>query len=536
MSRLPIDEGRTKKGVASQAHDTKYDRSTLKQLSFRRQFVLGPRFLEQLSHWQRLSVGASLHIAVHPDLEVNHIAKNNNSMTLLGYILDPASPTATNRDILKGLVDKLEMCDGIADYTARFGGRWLLIVNDGRRTVLFADAAGLRQVCFTTGRVGRIWCASQPALLAELLELRVSEDALHFMEVDGYANDGKLSWYPGDTTPYEAVRQLLPNRYLDLNTGEVRRYWPNANLPVVSPKAGVMASLNILRGLMESARNRFDLAVSLTAGWDSRITLATTAPFGREIFYFTEIFGELTEDHRDVKIPFRLLSKLGLTNNIVECRDGFDEQFAEIYRRNVVMGHAVYGRVSQGLFDQVPEQRICVKGDVAEIVKCYYRLGRSRCDDITAHDLARLAEMAADPFVIKAFGQWLSDARPHLHNVHVLDLFFWEQEAGRLHAMIEAECDIAQDTFAPFNCRNLLTTMLSVPERHRQAPEFDFFRMLLKRAWPDALKEPINSRAQVGVEATVRHSLARMGLLPFVTGPIKRLQKAAGIIMHLVGG
>jgi hypothetical protein len=500
----------------------KYDYSTLERLQFRRQFVLGPRPVDQFPHWQKQRIGASLHITAHPDLEVNHIEKSDRSITLLGYVLDPTRPTATNRDVLESLIDRLDTCDGSSDHTTRFGGRWLLVVNDGRQTVLFTDAVGLRQVCFTTVNSGAgMWCASQPGLLAEILNLRVSGDALQFMEVEGYAKAGKLSWYPGDTTPYEAVRHLLPNHYLDLSTGKVLRYWPNADLPSMSLKEGVAKSLEIFGGLMESARKRFNLAVSLTAGWDSRILLATTAPFARDVFYFTGIFWDLTEDHRDVQIPSKLLSKMGLAANIVECRDGLDRQFAEIYRRNVAMGHAVYGPVSQAIFHHVPKERICVKGDAAEIVKCHYRLGRSRCDDTTVQDLARLAEMVDQPFVTKGFQRWLSEARPHLHNVHVLDLFFWEQVAGRLHAMIEAECDIAQEAFTPFNCRTLLATMLSVPERHRRAPEFGFFRTLLKRAWPDVLKEPINGRAQVGIEATVRRSLARIGLLPLVTGAIK---------------
>ena len=511
----------------------KHDRETLERLSFRRQFVLGPQFVRRFPNWQKVKLDGSLHITAHPDLEICQIGRDDRSITLLGYILDPGDPSATNDGIIGRLFDKFDTCEGFFEDTACFGGRWILIVNDGRRIVLFTDAAGLRQVCFATvGASDRIWCASQPKLLAEILDLSMSRGALSFMEmeIDGYGRGKRLSWYPGDTTPYEAIRQLMPNHYLDLGTGRVQRYWPNADLPAAAPREGLLMSLGTLRGLMESARRRFDLAVSLTAGLDSRVLLAMTAPFGREMFYFTAMFGDLTEDHRDVKIPNKLVSKMGLKNNIIRCQDDLDEEFGKIYQRNVGKGHELYGLVSQGIIDQIPKERICIRGDVAEIAKCYYRLGKSASTDITGHDLARLSDLGAHPFVIRAFEQWLLDVRPHLHNVHLLDLFFWEQEAGRLHAMIQSECDIAQDAFSPFNCRSLLMTMLSVPERLRRPPEHIFFWMLLRGACPDVLNEPINGRVQVGIEAVARRSLAKLGLLALVTGPIKKLINIADFL------
>lgn len=502
---------------------TRYDRPTLQRLSFRRQFILGPHFVGEDPSWQRIAVDATLCLTAHPDLEVCRVAKLEKAITLVGYILDPAHPAAGNADIVARLVDRLRTCDDFFQHTAPFGGRWVLVVKDGARTVVFGDAAGLRQVVYTTGSTpGQIWCASQPGSVAELVGLPIDGEAMAFLQTDAHRID---SWPPGDTTAYSGIKRLLPNHYLDLGTGRPRRFWPDSDLPTIPLRTAVTQSSEILRGLMESAQRRFDLMLPMTAGWDSRLMLAATQSMANEIFFFTAIFPNRTERSEDVATPSRLLPRLGLKHTILDCRTGVDDEFAKTYRQNVLMAHEQYCPFAQALFDQTPSGGVCIKGDVGEIARCNFRLGRSSDSGVTAHELAALAGRPIHPFLINAFEGWLSGARGRSYNVPLLDLFCWEQDAGRLHEMIQAECDIARESFTPLNCRSLLTTMLSVPERHRQRPTFDLFRMLIQRLWPQTLMEPINGVLESGIEAVIRRTLANSGLLQLVPGPVKRTAK-----------
>jgi hypothetical protein len=499
---------------------TRYDRATLQRLSFRRQFVLGPHFADEFSSWQRIIIDGGLRLTAHPDLDVCRVANRDKAITLLGYILDPARPSASNLDIVTELLDRLHTGDDFFEHTARFGGRWVLVVNDGVRTIGFADAAGLRQVAYTAGSApGQLWCASQPGLLAEVVDLPLDSEAVAFLQT------GRLVWPPGDATPYGGIKALLPNHYLDLRTGRPCRYWPNADLPAMPLREAIRKSSEILRGLMEGVQHRSDLMLALTAGWDSRLTLAASRSMTREIFHFTAVFSDTAVGDPDVTVPARLLLKLGRKHEILDCRNDVDDEFAKIYRRNVIMAHEEYCPVAQALLDQTPSEGVCIRGDVAEIAKCYYRLGASNGEEVTAHELCVVVGLPRHPFLMKEFERWLSGARGRSYNVPLLDLFYWEQEASRLHAMIEAECDIARESFAPLNCRSLLTTMLSVPERYRQEPTFDLFRALIKRLWPEALMEPINDRPQIGPEVVIRRTLASLGLLELVPRAIKRTAK-----------
>jgi len=282
----------------------------------------------------------------------------------------------------------------------------------------------------------------------------------------------------------------------------------------------VTKCLNTLRGLMESARRRFKMSLAMTAGWDSRLLLAATRPMAPDMVYFTGIFWNMTEEHRDAASPSRLLAALGLRNNIIPCKEEPDAQFASLFKRSVVTAHDEYAAVAQGMFDHCPHDRVCTKGDVAEIVKCQFRIDKPN-DRIDAYDLSKLAEMEPHPFVIEAFDEWLAGLRPY--NVHPLDLFCWEQSMGVLEAMIEAECDIVQEAFSPLNCRELLTTMLRVPERHRRAPAYVLFQTLIERLWPEVLSEPINDQMQTGARALLRRAIMKMNVHAWAPRRLRRL-------------
>ena len=74
------------------------------RLLYRNQFILGPRFAEELPSWKRKRLGSNLFLTAHPDLNLEHIAKGNRSVTLLGYILDPHNPLHSDTDILHSLL------------------------------------------------------------------------------------------------------------------------------------------------------------------------------------------------------------------------------------------------------------------------------------------------------------------------------------------------------------------------------------------------------------------------------------------------
>jgi len=498
--------------------------SPLERLAYRRQFVLGPRFVEDLPGWTRLEVTPRLRLSVHPDLPVTHAADRSRSVTLLGYLIDPGSPAAGEASLAAGLLHggdrSLQAC---LDRLAGWGGRFALLWRDGDRAALLHDACGLRQVYWVAAG-GEAWAASQPGLLARLLGLARDPEALAYMASRG-EDDGAVYWMPGDRSLYREVRCLLPNHLLDLDAGRApsaRRFWPGPRaLPEPLPAAGAAPPFaRTLRALVEGARHRFPLAVPLTAGWDSRLMLALARDFAAEATCFTLTYPTAPAGSRDVVVPARLLARLGVPHLVVPYPREVDEPFRAIFRANADAVKESYCGDAQAMREHLPGGATALTGDVAEIVKCFWRLPAKAEADITAGDLGALSQVGTHPYALAALQAWL-DGAPR-GEVPLLDLFCWEQMAGRWQAQIRSEYDLVQESFAPLAMRSLLAGLLAQDEAARRAPDFTLFRAIIAHLWPEVLAEPINPPERRGARARLGAALRRAGLYGLVKGLLGR--------------
>lgn len=459
-------------------------------LLFRRQFVLTTDPALLLADGPRLRIGSDCHLSAHPDLEVTHVGDDEASLTLLGFALDPERPQDGNAEILRRIAESTDRHSAATRAAGKLGGRWVLVVHHAGRTVVLHDACAQRQVFFTASDYeGPFMCASEPAVMAEKLGLVMNPEAVDFIR-SRKVDDFEIYWMPGDTTLYSEITALLPNHQLSLHDRKASRYWPQARPPEVDQESALHQSIGMLGGIMESAARRFPLSIPMTAGWDSRLVLALNQSRASTLHTFTICYPGDTAKSRDIAVPQRLLGRLGVHHHLVPYPETVDAAFKELVRRNNASANAAYSADIQALHDRFPQDHVCVTGDVAEIVKRYFHGKRLKPVTVTAEVLAELSRFGAHPFALKAFSHWLEDAvrQP----LDVLDLFTWEQMAGRWQGKVRSEFDIVQESFAPLNCRALLELMLGVDHRMRRAPRFEFFRLLIGRLWPGTLMEPIN--------------------------------------------
>lgn len=477
------------------------------KLLYRRQFVLGPRFLTSLPSWKRIRLRDGICISAHPDLDTWQVAREGRSITLLGYILDPNRPDDHDSAILDNLLT--DLVDGAGSWMKSLetlGGRWILIVDDGEEVRLLNDPIGTRQVFYTDVSMTKdLWCATQPGIIAEALQLRMDPVAVNeYVESDVFRQWPLYLW-PADTSPYREIVHLLPNHFLNLSTGMCSRFWPDGRLGELSLQEAAQISSELLTGLMRSASRRFDLAHLLSAGWDSRLLLAASKDLCRRIDYFT-----FRLRPTDVATTPKLLSRLGLNGRMVRLPDRMSSEFAELHRRNVTLAHDFWGRCGQALLDSYPRGSVCVTGDAAEITRVRFRLPKGE-EKVTARSLARFTsfhapdQMEKIPFVMRAWEKWLSRLG-NTFNVHVLDLFYWEHWGGNFAAMDLAEADMVFESFPPYSCRTLLTTMLSTDEALRDHDDPILYRATINNLWPEVLSVPVNPEPRPDWRSLVRKS------------------------------
>lgn len=500
---------------------------TLERLAFRRQFILGPEEVDGIPKWKRYIVNDTFSLHAHPDLEVFQAKNQDKSIILIGYILDPDDAQAGNSEIVERLIGYFGRIEDVIENTNKLGGRWAIIANVGIESVMFHDAAGLRQVYFSHSAIsGETVCASQPGLIAGILDLPADSEAIDFMKTresaDKYDNF-KVYWWPGDSSLYQGIKLLLPNNYLDLRTGKTCRYWPKKDLQAVSEKDAVLKISDMLRGFIKSAHFRYDMALSLTAGWDSRVMLGASRDIVHDFYCFTLTYPTLKENINDVIIPSKLMSRLGLKHNIINYPEHIDEEFKNIRRKNSPSVNKAYCADVQAMYDHMPKNLVCITGDIAEAIKCYYRTSGGNRKDVSARDLAMFTKMGTHPFAIRSFGKWLEGINPF--NIHILDLFSWEQVGGRWQAHNQADCDIVFESFSPYNCRELLTTVLSIDEKYRKPPVFTFHKKLISKLWKEILSEPINPPEKTTLKTLAIDMLAKLHIYHLVPESAKTLMK-----------
>jgi len=489
--------------------------------SRRRQYLLGPRRAPLVSGWRTVAIGPDLLLEAHPDLQVTQAMTGDRRLTLLGFIVDPTAPGRSDIEILEGLADDVRI-DAPAVGTARFGGRWVLIVEAGGHTVLLADPAGLRQTYHAVSGAGAVWAASQSAFLAQVLDLPVDPEAAEFAG-SVYFRSYPEPWWPADATLHQGSQRLLPNHLLDLRTGLVRRFWPDAPKGRLSVDEAADRCATLLRGSMNAAAARGPLVLGLTAGIDSRSLLAASRDVQAGLLCCTIDNGVSGGNRRDVTTARRVLDRLGLPHLVVPRASSIDPSFLRDYQASVDCPHAYCAHHTFGLLRDLPTDRLWVSGNCSEIGRGYLR---SQMPGIvtTPRSLAAAANMERSPWAVRSIGRWLDTAAPaaERYGYDPVDLFHWEHIMGSWLANAQSERDIVTDWFTPFGDRLLIETMLAVDLADRMPPAHRLHRAMLSILWPETLAEPFNPVDPIGRLRLVARSGA-VGLLSrtHLLGPIK---------------
>lgn len=471
----------------------------------RGQFVLGPQPVELLASWKQYELGPALHLSAHPALNITQACGEGVSITLLGYILDPDAPELDDAGIVSRMA--LAARPGISPIalTERFGGRWLLIIAEPDDTRIFADPVGMLQMFHTEAAApGALWAASEPGILAEILGLEVSPEAREFMASDNYTRNNEHYW-PCDTSPYHEIRRLAPNHELSVRTGAVRRFWPDKGFAPSTPAEAAEVVGDTLRGMITAMHARGSLAITLTAGLDSRMVLAAARPVARDVLFQTSKKRGMQESDPDLVITRKLTAKLGLQHRVIDSNCQLRPEFRDLYFSSNTLSHEKWVFGAQAIHDALDLEMTAVGGHIAEVARCFYiKCGLKGEQTYTPEILAAVTDLGKHPFVLSAMEQWI-DGLGEIYNYDLRDLLCWENEYGSWFATSQQEFLLAwKEILPPFNCRRVLVAALSVDPALRGEPDYPFFRSVIERLWPECLELPINPKPPVTLVKRVR--------------------------------
>lgn len=452
----------------------------------RRQFVLGPEYIDY-EGWRRIKVEDRYLLTVHPDLAVTSVEEQQNKAVLLGYAIDPYQPELNDEDILKRFVATLQSVQVVCTGLETLSGRFVLIVKNGGNLWLFHDACGLRQVNYCMDHRGSIWCASQPETLAERFDYKLDDEILSYRESPAYSSSKEEFWLINDRTPYREIKYLLPNHYIDLRQGRVNRFWPVAGcIGSLSMAESIQLCTPIIQNSIKRASQRFELKFGISAGSDSRRSLAATKAIKENIYFFTHT--PRTANKADMEIPARLLPRLGINHHKINLQI-MNEEFRMLYESSATWARERRGNIAYTLLNHFGPNATVLNSNISEVHQCWYWLPRSKID---GEGLAVLTKLN-HKLPIKEFQKWLDGAKSacEISKMNILLLFDYELRS-RWVAAAFSEYDIAHETFNPYNNRHLFKLELSVNERYRRSRQLNFIIKQIIYMWPEVLIEPIN--------------------------------------------
>lgn len=458
---------------------------------YAKQYICGPERLS-IEGWNEFVIFDDLFLSAHPELEVTQSAARGFKVTLLGFAINPYFVDDNNQQIVDRLIDTSDSIDQMLKNTDDLAGRWALFVEKDGKRVVYLDCSGLRPIYYAKDERGRIWIAAQPKFLAERLKFNISDDARVFMESDGY-KPRKEPWFPYDTTPYAEITRLVTNHVLDLQSGVQTRFWPYQKVKKINVKLAAKMGNGILKGILNAAHKRYKLGLPLTGGNDSRVLLSASRDFASEIFIYTLIYYDLTEENNEIAYPMRICKDLGLDYRPIHCQEKADDHFADIYRQNVENCHEAWIDIVYGLYNQYPRDRMALKGSSSEICRCVYFKNGVHPYQLSRKEVRQILKFGDTDLARDAMDRWHEDIyRYEKDGYHILDFLYWEHRLNNWQSMSQMEFDLAQDELTPFSHRGLAQLFFGVPLKYRCAPDFTLYRMLMQENWPELLNYPFN--------------------------------------------
>lgn len=438
-----------------------------------------------LASWKRFTVGKYF-FWIHPEQRLYLHQCNHMTFFLIGHCYNPISMIPDEETELATLAAAFQRsvedyCSELSDVTGIFLTGYII----ENSITLYGDAAGMFMTYYGFLH-SCAWITSHAALVGDLNELAQSDYVKRLVDYRFYPLFGFS--LPGDISPYNELKRLVPNHSvcLDSNRCDVKRFYPvetwDSLLSEYTIEQRTAEVARILGHSMALIPQKWaNPAISLTGGCDSKTTLACTKGQYGHYQYFSYISQEseavdadgaqaicnkLGLPHSIYSIPQQPVKDQDLVANIIRLNQGDigNPNMREVQKRIYLAG--------LNAFD------VEVKSWVSEIARAYYHKRFSKKAfpaQPTARYLTTLYKVFANnrPLVRETdtiFSQYIQQylRQEDMKSWNWLDLFFWEFRVSSWNGLvITGEHRYSCDITIPYNNRRLLTIMLAIPEEMR---------------------------------------------------------------------
>jgi hypothetical protein len=458
-----------------------------------------------------------------PDVPILRAEYSGSTVVVLGRFIDTGRWLRQGPAVSAAAQALSRSTAEFLDLTDAWSGRYLVLYGDATSRRVMTDAAGMRSAFYTLH--GSFVLATHAPLVANIVGAGDSGIGVAYREAKQATNGHIPLPMPGRATPWTGVVALTANMALDVPGRELHRIFPRDRLPTLDPRAAASSVGPKLRGQVKViVSSGQPVALSLTAGRDSRVSLAASRPFRDAITYFTYTRPDSETTSWDISTAESIARELRLSHRLLELAStGVERNLRAALDEATILSHnpqvvAAYRR-------SFSSDTIHIRSNIGEVGRGFYRSRRWAVDltdperAVTPESLARLWGYDHPPsrIVVEAFDDWMQAVGfLKVTELDPLDLFYWEHRMPCWHSNVVLESDFAFETHVLFNARTILRDLLAVPTEARV--DSTVFRRLVADLWPElrrwAYKQPAGATSAtprpVEQASPMRRRIARL--------------------------
>lgn len=416
---------------------------------------------------------------IHPDQRLFLREDHGAVRFLIGHCYDPFTMEHREPVLLERLAENPDPRDTLSDLTGVFVTGTLAPGS----LRLDTDAAGMLMAHYGVFG-GRAAVCSHAHLLSSALGLPQRE---YVRRLTGYRFYRLFGFFlPGDLSPYEGMRRLVPNHTLHFDgTFQSRRFYPDRDFGTLcaafSPEERAAQAARILKNTMALIPEKWEKpAITLTGGCDSKTTLACAAGHRDRYRYFS--YASQEAEALDAEGAAVICRSLGLAHSIHTIPESMPDE--ELVRAIISANTGEIGLLpmrevrKRAYLARMEDVDVEVKSWVSEVGRAYFhkRFARRAFPKTpTPRLLTTLYKvffhdrrLVRDTDAIFADYQQAFLRQEALRDFDWIDLFFWEYRVGGWNGLvITGEHLFAFNITIPYNNRRLLELLLAVPLRDR---------------------------------------------------------------------
>jgi hypothetical protein len=433
----------------------------------------------------------------------SHVAQN---YFFVGLCFDAQQPQASSLDLLQQLDFNLDLKDLLAQIS-NWAGHFCLVFHHQNQLWAINDAGAQQEVYYAQcGQ--KMWISSQPHFILP-----------HLPEAQQNTHAGlPKSWIDAQQslfqhTIYTHVFKLIPNFILNVDNCQMQRFAPSFS-PEGNLESVAKTAFNMLENSILAMAKRADLAIALTAGWDSRLLLTAAKNVDNKHVYILDHATTYTQV--DKKIAQEITDILGLKLNIIAYQDQTPQPLNALWKQNP--RNQMLAELSQQHFPH----HFIINGNVSEVVRGFYDPLPTK---LSAQDLLYILGLEANPLVEQWMASWMKSCQEVLAQGHfsLLDLLYWEHKMPNWAGEAKTVAQYYGICLSPFNQRNLLQLLASVPRENRQKLQNVLYAKMLSIMAPELSQIPINPTKKEN-KIRLLQKLKLYGLYRWLLFKMKRLK------------